>query len=181
MKSHFELYRYKGGKYLIRFIFSRAILLLPYFASIQQLPFLHSLLSSLPNFPFSSALTYIRLSIYFSLPFPLYSLSVFQLCQLHSITSSSTDILLFFNLFQSEQFYVRLLSGKHNVSELPRWALEYPDDNTKKLVAVIQCNASRQKHSAVPPGFRWSDDSVLRQFGSQQVRQVLQASTATCV
>lgn len=57
-----------------------------------------------------------------------------------------------------------------------RWMLESQNDDAKELDAVMQCKSSRHKQLAVVPGFRCTDDAVLRKCGPQQIRQMLRPS-----
>lgn len=59
------------------------------------------------------------------------------------------------------------------MSDFQRLMRELPNDNARDMVAVTQYEASKHKQLAAFPVFRYSNGAVLREFGMEQIYQVM--------
>lgn len=62
------------------------------------------------------------------------------------------------------------------MTDFLRWIRESSNDSAKKLDLMMQDNASTRKQPAVVTGSLFSDDAVLRNLVTKQIRQVLLVS-----
>lgn len=84
--------------------------------------------------------------------------------------------ILIFNSLQSEQRRARFSGEKYNVLNFLKCVRDYSSDYAKELVGVAQYKAARRKPQKFVFIFRGSDDAVIREFGTQKIRQVLKVS-----
>lgn len=180
------LYRYKRCPTVIRQVSSRSDPFLSFSITESAIHFSFLFFNRYQTLPFFALPTTRFLSLFISFhhllvfSFSFHLIVIIQLYLPHCIKVVNRDFFIFFfDILQCKESHASFTGGMYKVLDFLQWVRKSLSDEAKELVAVRQNKVSRRKQPAVVLGFQRTNDAVIRESGTQKIRQVLWTSMAT--